>query len=76
MLERAGWMNAIRQTYSDTKGNDFQNTLHEEECGEHYIQVLQDYIIRRRGPIVLETDKENSDPNGCTRTLLMLKKEE
>lgn len=48
-------MNAIGSTYFDTKGNDFQNTLHEEECREHDIQVLQDFIIRLGGPVVLET---------------------
>lgn len=68
-------MNTTRETYSGTKGNDFQNTLHEEECGEHYIQVLQDYIVRHRGSMVLEAHKENSDPVGCTKTLMMLREE-
>lgn len=76
MLGRAGCLNAIRETYSGTKGNDFQNTFHEEECGEHNIQVLQDCIIRQRGPMILETHRENSEANGCTRTLPMLREEE
>lgn len=57
----------MNATYFDTKGNDFQNTLHEEECREHDIQVLQDFIIRLGGPVILETQiNENVDPDGCT----------
>lgn len=60
-------MNAISATYLGTKGDDFQNTLHEEECREYNIQVLQDFIIRIGSPVVLETySKENLNPDGCT----------
>lgn len=60
-------MNAISATYLNTKGNDFQNTLHEEKCREHDIQVLQDFIICVGSPVVLERySKLHLDPAGCT----------
>lgn len=67
MQGRVGFMNAISATYLGTKGNDFQNTLHEEECCEHDIQVLQDFIICYGSLMVLETySTKNLDPDGCT----------
>lgn len=48
------------EIYPGFEGNEFEDHLHGEDCGEHHVQDVHHVVKRLRLAVVLQTQKDHT----------------